>query len=382
MKRPLSLPAALPRRLPVVFIILSMNAIVAAADNPPPTRAAVIDLQPAASSREGSAQVETLDHVQVITGLHTPDDTAAWTAAVKAPGLYEILMTYACPKENAGGQYEVQTDGRTIRAVTTCTGGRQDCNSEAIGSIRLDHAGEVTVKLRPTRAVGDELMILRSVVLNPATAEQIRRRQSSATQPAKAGDEPLIANIDVSEVPQLEDWALHARRQAIEWYPVVAGALKTDGFDPPRQFSLVFRAHMHGVAGTSGTRIAIAASWVEAHPEDIGMVGHELTHVIQHYPQSDAGWLVEGIADYIRYDVLEPGSLQGRFDPAQSSYKQGYQPAAGLLAFTEKNYGPGIVNKLNTALRAGKYDPEMFQQLTGKTIDELWEACKAAHVKK
>jgi hypothetical protein len=43
-------------------------------------------------------------------------------------------------------------------------------------------------------------------------------------------------------------------------------------------------------------------------PDDFrAMLIHELTHVVQHYPhgQADAGWLVEGIADYIRHKYFE-----------------------------------------------------------------------------
>ena len=80
------------------------------------------------------------------------------------------------------------------------------------------------------------------------------------------------------------------------------------------------------------------------------MVAHELTHVIQHYRRGGPGWLVEGVADYVRYYVIEPGTRRGRFDPQRSDYKRGYQPAAGLLNWLESRR-PGLVIGLNAAMR-------------------------------
>ncbi len=235
---------------------------------------------------------------------------------------------------------------------------------------------EFQLTLRGVGAHGAAVMNPHGVILKPATDAQVQRRRAAATQPTSSDGEALIANIDVSEVPQLEDWALEARQRAIKWYPIICDSLKTDGFSPPRKFDLIFRKDMPGVAGTSGDRISISSAWVTAHPGDFGMVGHELTHVIQHYPRNDAGWLVEGIADYIRYYVLEPGSRQAHFNPATSSYKQGYQPAAGLLHYLESSRAPMIVAKLNTALRDGKYSDDLFRQIAGDDLDALWKACK------
>ena len=93
--------------------------------------------------------------------------------------------------------------------------------------------------------------------------------------------------------------------------------------------------------------------------------------------RKNPGWLVEGIADYIRYYVVEPGARQGRFNAEKTSYKRGYQPAAGLLNWLEKG-NPGIVVKLNTAMREGSYSPELFKELAGGDPDEVWEKFKSA----
>jgi multidrug efflux pump subunit AcrB len=132
------------------------------------------------------------------------------------------------------------------------------------------------------------------------------------------------------------------------------------------------------VAGTSGDRIAISADWVKAHPDDFGMVIHELTHVVQGYPKYDPVWLVEGIADYVRYWHFEPGR-KPRVEPKKRSYREGYGTAAAFLAWMEKTHDKEIVPKLNRALRAGTYRDELLKEYTGKGLDELWrDFCNVA----
>src|SRR5947208_12991929 len=137
--------------------------------------------------------------------------------------------------------------------------------------------------------------------------------------------------------------------------------------------------HDKGVAYTGGTVITINYDYVSKHKDDLGMVAHELTHVIQKYRRGE-GWITEGIADYVRYYVVEPGSKRAGFNAERQSYKGGYQPAAGMLAWLEKDK-PGTVSKLNAALRAGKYKEDFFKELTGGTPDEEWEKFKATKKK-
>ena len=47
------------------------------------------------------------------------------------------------------------------------------------------------------------------------------------------------------------------------------------------------------------------AQWISDHPDDFGMVIHELIHVIQAYPAAGdkPGWLVEGIAAWCAHST-------------------------------------------------------------------------------
>ncbi len=183
---------------------------------------------------------------------------------------------------------------------------------------------------------------------------------------------PVQVIVDVSDAPEAKDWAEKAKALCEKWYPTIAEELKTDGFTPPRRVKLVFKDEKHGIAATTGSTIHINVNWIKKRPDDFGMVIHELTHVIQSYPKYDPSWLVEGIADYVRYWHYEPGKGP-KFDPRRSSYRQGYGVAAAFLAWVEKMHDKQIVPELNRALRAGKYKDELFKQYTGETLDQLWQ---------
>lgn len=188
---------------------------------------------------------------------------------------------------------------------------------------------------------------------------------------AAAAGGGVKVTTDTSEVPELAPWANEARALVEEWHPRIAALLASDGFTPPTAVALVFKKDMKGVAGTAGDRITIASRWVRDHPDDRGMVVHELTHVIQSYPPTRDGWLVEGIADYVRFYHFEPGT-RITIDPRRASYRDGYRTAARFLDWAQRTYDPRLVRTLNAALREKRYRPELFRSSTGKSLDALW----------
>ena len=189
----------------------------------------------------------------------------------------------------------------------------------------------------------------------------------------------VTVRLDFADAPDLRDWAARAGEYAIPWYPQLAALLASDGFEPSRDIRIVFK-EMNGIAFRAGNSITISAKWVRERPADLGMVVHELTHIIQDYPsrRDNPGWLVEGIADYVRYYIVEPGSPQARFNPRRQTYTSGYQPAAGFLDWIERTRGPGVIVRLNRAMRSGTYTARRFREIAGSEADALWEQYKAS----
>jgi hypothetical protein len=103
---------------------------------------------------------------------------------------------------------------------------------------------------------------------------------------------------------------------------------------------------------------------------------HETVHCVQDYRTRGSGWLVEGIADYIRFFKFEPGKI-GRIakDP---HFNGSYRTTAAFLNFVSTQYDADLVKKINKAMREGEYREEIWRTLTKKTLKELDEEWRAS----
>jgi len=53
-------------------------------------------------------------------------------------------------------------------------------------------------------------------------------------------------------------------------------------------------------------------------------------------------------------------------------YTRGYGDAAAFLIWFEDEYDVEVVPPVNEALKRGRYRADLFEERTGKTIEELW----------
>lgn len=190
-----------------------------------------------------------------------------------------------------------------------------------------------------------------------------------------------VITFDTSEVPELKEWVeTKLKPVCVEWYPKIVEMLPSEGYAAPTKFSITFRRDMRGVAFASGSRITCAGDWFKKNldGEAVGAVVHEMVHVVQQYGRArgtgnrNPGWLVEGLADYIRWFLYEPESKRPRVNPARAKYTDSYRTTGAFLNYLMEKHDEEIVKKLNAAMREGKYTPELWATLTGKTVDELW----------
>jgi hypothetical protein len=182
--------------------------------------------------------------------------------------------------------------------------------------------------------------------------------------------EKATITVDASEVPDVQEWADKARGLCEKWYPIICEALASKDFKPPLEVHLIFKDEKKGIAYTTGARITVVADWIRKHPDDFGLVIHELCHVVQSYPKG-VGWITEGIADYIRNYKFEP-KPPGKVN-RKASYKDGYKTAAVFLAWIEKTKDKDFIRKMNEALRTSTYKDELFKEWAGADVDTLWQ---------
>ena len=178
---------------------------------------------------------------------------------------------------------------------------------------------------------------------------------------------------DVAEDVAAVAWGQHAQSLCEEWFSVLCAHLATEEWKPPQKIRLVMKRELEVPGYTSGRTITVSAKWINEHPDDFGLVIHELTHIIQNYPPGQPGWLVEGVADYVRYWKYEPEMPRRRIDDKRARYTDSYYTSAAFLAWTAHRYDRRLLRRLDSALRKGEYKDELFEEITGKPLDKLWE---------
>ena len=170
-------------------------------------------------------------------------------------------------------------------------------------------------------------------------------------------------------------FSLDVKKDLVETFFAVYPALVKD-FNPLSTKTVMFKIDTayKGVAATSGSNIVYNPKWFVQHPKDIDVVTHEVMHIIQGYPNYNPWWMVEGIADYIRYKYGVANAAGGWTMPdviAAQKYDNGYRITARFLAWCE-NKKPGCVKTFDGALRTNTYTPALWNTIFGKSVDDIW----------
>ncbi len=188
-----------------------------------------------------------------------------------------------------------------------------------------------------------------------------------------------------SRAPDLTEWATNKLAPVLlAWYPKIVALLPSEGFQAPARFRVILRPG-RGVADTAGTRVTAYAPWIrrELNGQAIGSVVHECVHVVQQYgegrrdnphPAQNPGYLVEGMADYVRWYLYEPqsnGAEISRRGLERANYDGSYRVTANFLNWVATKYDKDIIPRLNAAMREGHYGASLWTKATGKTVEQL-----------
>uniref|UniRef100_J3N3M9 Basic secretory protease n=2 Tax=Oryza brachyantha TaxID=4533 RepID=J3N3M9_ORYBR len=140
-----------------------------------------------------------------------------------------------------------------------------------------------------------------------------------------------------------------------------------------------------GIASTDRNNITLGAGYVagitgnDFKDQVTGVLYHEVVHVWQAGLQDYGShpWVYEGIADFVR---LKAGYIAaGWAQPGQGgSWEEGYSVTARFFDYCDGSVKPGFVAGLNAKLKGG-YDADYFVQITGKTLQQLWQDYKAMY---
>lgn len=204
--------------------------------------------------------------------------------------------------------------------------------------------------------------------------------------PAVAPEAPTSARTlevqvvfdDPAEETNLKAFAARATELVKEWEPKVAALLGTAEAKRPKRLTIRFK-DMDGVAYWDGKAITVSTRYAAKHQDDVMLVVHELTHVLQGY-RKIPGWMTEGIADYVRFGVAEGGKFGIRLDPAKQKPRDSYRVTGYLILQAEKRH-PGLVKKLHLAGVSGGDVEKVWTEHCGQTIDQTWAEVVPAKAK-
>ncbi len=96
-----------------------------------------------------------------------PADSVAWTFTATRWGRYEVRLTYSNAGPPGAG-VEVDVAGRRLAGRLASTGSWYRYVTLSLGSVLVERAGELPVRVRCTEPVGGAFMDLKAVVLMPA----------------------------------------------------------------------------------------------------------------------------------------------------------------------------------------------------------------------
>ena len=306
-----------------------------------------------------------------------------YTFAVPQDQSYVARLHFAEVFDNAAGDRleNISINGQpalTNFDIFAAAGGMNKALVKDFPNITPDKYGNVTIHITATPDSPDQNAKISAIeILQPGSGSVA----SLAPLVVSTLDGKVTIAINTSAAPELADWASHKLAPVLaEWYPKIVALLPSPGFTAPTHYTITVK-DMDGVAYTTDTDVSVSEKWIQdqMNGEAIGSLVHESVHVVQQYHLGHVpGWLVEGMADYIRWFKYEPQShgadivwmrkFGSNFSP---HYNDSYRVSANFLNWVSEKYDPAIVAQVNAVAREGKYTPAFWKESTGKTIDEL-----------
>lgn len=187
---------------------------------------------------------------------------------------------------------------------------------------------------------------------------------------ARKGWTLIFINKDPSFNPEI---ATKLKETFFTVYPALVKRFNKKSAD---KVVFVIDPEYKGVAATSNDKVVFNPLWFKDHPGDIDVVTHEVMHIVQAYGNTPGpGWLTEGIADYVRYRYgVDPEGSNWKLPEVKQGqhYTNSYRITARFLVWMEQHKDKKIVDRLDVIMRNHTYQDRTWEELSGKTIDELW----------
>ncbi len=135
---------------------------------PKPGADGSIHLEPTDAKTEGgTVKVESFGGVSDIGWWQKAEDSVSWKFKVTNPGSYKITLEMGSP--DADTPFTVQIGNQKLEAKSINTGDYSNYKQVEIGSIQIETAGIVTMKISPKSADTWKPLNIRSIILTPGS---------------------------------------------------------------------------------------------------------------------------------------------------------------------------------------------------------------------
>ncbi|MCW5557375.1 MAG: c-type cytochrome [Verrucomicrobiae bacterium] len=164
------------------------------AGNQPETIQAGTDgvlLLPASKAEIYGDDITFESEFRIIGMWHGEQDHVAWTLQVEKPGRYDVYLDSACASSAAGNPFVIEVGEQRLSGKVTETGPDWSrYRQAAVGAVQLA-SGRQRVVFRPSGAVQNALMDLRTVALAPAGQTPKWPQPAAVAVDTGAGDDVL-----------------------------------------------------------------------------------------------------------------------------------------------------------------------------------------------
>lgn len=126
----------------------------------------VVEIQPSWATWKGDTVNYTFRGYDwdTIDGWSNPGETATWRLQVAAPGDYEVILSYGCSPQNAGGKVALRVGEESLQHVVRRTPTGNVFRRDRVGTISLE-SGPAELVAEAVETNGGELMRLNRIWL-------------------------------------------------------------------------------------------------------------------------------------------------------------------------------------------------------------------------
>ncbi len=182
-----------------------------------------------------------------------------------------------------------------------------------------------------------------------------------------SGGDRFHVAVDCLAAPDLQPWIETEIKPLLgTWIARLVDDFACEGYSSKTDFICTLHRELHCPGTSDSVGLNLNADYIRKHPQDTGMVIHEIWHQLQEFQSKCPTWLSEGIDDWVRYYYVE--QKPPKVDPKKSKADASYGTTAAFLDWCG---GKPFVTELISALRQGRYTPDWWKAKTGRTFEEL-----------